>query len=316
MRSNIIISEKDFRQMVRNMIKEKKTFTVKITRDKNMYIYSDTEILLARSQKGKQCEKKMPELPEGGSIFGNSISFSQGLAIVTMVKTSIRTYLLNNTNIQEIKSEHSTVSKNIQAYQSIENGSMFYSVDINHAYFQVLHKLGYIDDHLYDTYKDQDEYKKAFHFSCSWLAARAKIYKYRKGLLKQIIDTSEADKELKIVYSNVRHTLQNLLGEIYDRLGNTAVAYITDEILIHKDSLPAVKKYFKEKGYEFKITMCKKQSDTEYVKANAKTYKIFGKNSKEINLNHEAEYNSDNNMSKTEHFRRILKRRQPAQVSV
>jgi hypothetical protein len=315
MTSNSILSEKDFKQIVRNMIKGKKTFTVKITRDKNIYLYSDAEILLARSVKGRQTEKKVPEMPQGSSIFGSNISFHQGLAVVTQVKNSVRSYLAKNPDITEIKSDRSTVNKNQVAYAKIEQGSMFYSVDINHAYFQVLHKLGYIDDILYETYKDQDEYKKAFHFSCSWLAARAKIYKYRKGLLKQIIDTSETDKELKIVYSNVRHTLQNLLGEIYDQLGNSAIAYITDEILIHRDALPAVKEYFKRQGYEFKITFCKKSTNTEYIKANSKTYKIFGKNSeKQLELKDTQPIANESHVSRTEEFRKILRRRQAAQI--
>ena len=313
MKINTILSEKDFKNIWRNMIKEKKTFTVKLTRDKNMYLYSENEILLARSTKGRQKEKVLQEIAEGSSIFGNNVSFSQGLAIVTMVKTSVRSYLAKNKNVTEIKSTHSTVTKNQTAYANIEKGSMFYSVDINHAYFQVLHKLGYIEDHLYETYKDQEEYKKAFHFSCSWLASRSKIYKYRKGILKQIVDSSEADKELSIIYKNVRHTLQNLLGEIYDQLGNNAIAYITDEILIHPQSLSAVKQYFKSKGYEFKITICKKNSDTEYIKANAKTYKIFGKNSKSLDIKHEEAHISDE-ISKTEHFRRLLKKRKPELV--
>ena len=148
MKINTILSEKDFKNIWRNMIKEKKTFTVKLTRDKNMYLYSENEILLARSTKGRQKEKVLQEIAEGSSIFGNNVSFSQGLAIVTMVKTSVRSYLAKNKNVTEIKSTHSTVTKNQTAYANIEKGSMFYSVDINHAYFQVLHKLGYIEDHL------------------------------------------------------------------------------------------------------------------------------------------------------------------------
>ena len=39
------------------------------------------------------------------------------------------------------------------------------------------------------------------------------------------------------------------------------------------------KEYFKKMGYEFKITVCNKLNNSEYIKANSKTYKMFGKNS-------------------------------------
>ncbi len=277
--STTILSEKDFKLKVKCLIQARATFNVKITREKNMYLYSDMDALLARSMKGKTTEKKLPDYPEGGSIFGNNISFAQGLAVVTMVKQNVRRYVGKVKTVEAIDSTYSTVSKNKDAYAEIKEGEMFYSVDINHAYFQVLNRLGYIEDELYNLYKDQEEYKKAFHFSCSWLASRAKIYKYRRGVLVDIVDTSKTDAELKLIYDNVRHTLQNLLGELYEQLDNAAIAYITDEILIRRDALPAVKEYFKSKGYEFKITVCWKKSNTEYNKANRKDYKLFGRSS-------------------------------------
>jgi hypothetical protein len=276
--SNTLLSEVDFKKKVKCLITEKATFSVKITRDKNMYLYSEAEALMARSTKGRKSETILPTLPEGGSIFGNTISFSQGLAVVTMVKQNVKAFVSKTASLNVIPSSYSTVGKNKDAFSEIPKGEMFYSVDINHAYFQVLHKLGYIGDGLYDLYKDQDEYKKAFHFSCSWLAARAKIYKYVSGKLTGIADTADTDRELKIIYDNVRHTLQNLLGELFEQLDNAAIAYLTDEILIRKDALPLVKDYFRSKGYEFKITVCFKTNNQEYNKANKKSYKLFGRN--------------------------------------
>ena len=305
--SNTIISEKDFKAKVRLLNQAKTTFYVKITREKNMYLYSDRDTLMARSVKGRATEKKLPDFPDGGSIFGSNISFSQGLAVVSMVKQDVKKYI-QKSSVEEIASIYSTVGKNVAAYTDIKNGEMFYSVDINHAYFQVLHKLGYIEDGLYNLYKNQEEYKKAFHFSCSWLASRAKIYKYAGGRLVDVYDTSETDRELKVIYDNVRHTLQNLLGELYEQLDTAAIAYITDEILIRKDALPMVKEYFKSKGYEFKIAICWKTNDIEYNKANKKSYKLFGKNSV-----HAESHDSQNNApteSKSEQFKKLVRQKQ------
>lgn len=310
--STTILSEKDFRAKVKCLINNKATFSVKITREKNMYLYSEMDALLARSLKGRATEKVLPQLPEGASIFGSNISFSQGLAIVTMVKQNVKAYIKKADKVEEIKSTYSTVGKNHNAYTEIKQGEAFYSVDINHAYFQVLHKLGYIEDALYNMYKDQDEYKKAFHFSCSWLASRAKIYKYKRGILVDIVDTSETDRELKIIYDNVRHTLQNLLGEIYERLDNAAIGYLTDEILIRQDALPMVKEYFRSKGYEFKITLCWKTSNVEYNKANKKSYKLFGRNSVQHQDNNAgaATTVAKQDVVSSEKFKALIKRKQ------
>ena len=306
--SNTIISEKDFKVKVRLLNKAKATFYVKITREKNMYLYSDRDALMARSVKGRTIEKKLPEFPEGGSIFGNNISFNQGLAVVSMVKQSVKTYISKSKGrVEAIPSIYSTVGKNVSAYTDIKQGEMFYSVDINHAYFQVLHKLGYIEDGIYNLYKNQEEYKKAFHFSCSWLASRAKIYKYAGGTLAGVYDTAETDRELKVIYDNVRHTLQNLLGELYEQLDTAAIAYITDEILIRKDALPMVKEYFKSKGYEFKIAICWKTNEIEYNKANKKSYKLFGRNSVQPESH---DTNNAPTESKSEQFKKLVRQKQ------
>ena len=278
--STTVLSEKDFKNIVNSYRKQKKTFEVHLTREKNLYLY-EYEKLVVRGKKGRTTETKLPELEEGSSIFGKGITWSQGLAVVTRVKQEVRNYLTTVKNPVPLEAKYSTVGRDQKVFKEIENGAVFYSVDINHAYFQVLRNLGYITDAFYDTYKDQDEYKKAFHFSCSWLVTRAKIYQYKMGVLIGMIDKKKDEKQLKIIYDNVRYTLQNLLGELYERLDNGAVAYLTDEIFIKKEALPFVKQYFKEAGYEFKITICRKMDNMQFNKANQKIHKLFGKNAEQ-----------------------------------
>ena len=274
--STTILSEKDFKNLVKSGVLKRETFSVHITREKNMYLYDERELLVARGKKGRTTETKLPEIAEGSSIFGNGISFSQGLAVVTMVKQQVKSYLVGVKSPQVVEAMYSTTGRDQKVFKEINNGEAFYSVDINHAYFQVLKKLGYITDSFYEMYKDQDHYKKAFHFSCSWLVSRAKIYQYRMGVLIGIVDKKESEKELKIIYDNVRYTLQNLLGELYEQLDSGAVAYLTDEIFVKKEALPFVKEYFKSKGYEFKINLCFKMNNVEFNKANQKVHKLFG----------------------------------------
>ena len=269
------IAETDFRIKVRCLIKDLQSFKVKETRDRNLYLYTEDDMLMAWARKGT---KQMKEFAVGTSIFGN-MSFNQGLVIVTMVKQSVRGYLNKTRKLDKITSEYTANGKNQEAFAKLNEKEMFYSVDLNHAYWQILHKLGYIDDVTYKTFKDQEEYKKAFHLSCSLMVSRATIYHYKLGRLYKTTTTEEEDKEFKIIYDNVVHTLRNVLGEIYNKLGNDAIAYITDEILIRREALPVVKEYFKKMGYEFKITVCNKLNNSEYIKANSKTYKMFGKNS-------------------------------------
>lgn len=307
--SNTILSEKDFKARVNCMIKDKANFSVKLTRDKNLYLYSEFDMLLSRSIKGRQ-GMKFEDRP---SIFGGEVSFAQGIQIVSMVKTSVSKYIQKRGKVEEIKSAYSTIGKSMEVFSTLAPKELFYSVDINHAYFQVLHKLGYIEDKLYNLYKDQDEYKKAFHFSCSLLASRAKIYIYRKGILVKTVDTVDTDRELNTIYNNVRYTLQNMLGELYERLNKSAIAYLTDEILIRKDALQSVKDYFKEKGYEFKITTCWKVSNVEYDKAHKKTYKLFGKDS--VQEKDKTKADMPHEPSKAQQFQNLIARKRAMQAA-
>ncbi len=277
--STTILSEKDFKNIVNAYRSQRQTFEVHVTREKNLYLYNDNEVLIARGKKGKRKESKLPEIAEGSSIFGNGITFSQGLAVVTMVKQQVKRYLNDVSVPQSVEAKFSTTGRDQKVYKELNDGEIFYSVDVNHAYFQVLRNLGYITEQFYEMYKDQDHYKKAFHYSCSWLVSRAKIYQYRMGILIGVIDKAKEEKQLKLIYDNVRHTLQNLLGELYEQLDNGAIAYLTDEIFIKKEALPMVKQYFKDAGYEFKITICHKMNNVEFNKANQKIHKLFGKNS-------------------------------------
>lgn len=272
-----ILSENDFKGMVRAYIRERATFDVHETRGKNLYLYDDRNKLIARGRKGRTTETKLPDLPVGSSIFGTGISFMQGMAVTTQVKNQVKDYLLKIKEPAAIEAKHSTTGRDHKAFKEIKDGEAFYSVDINHAYFQVLRKLGYITEEFYDLYKDQEQYKQAFIFACSWLESKAKVYSYRMGILMKVIDKSKSEKGLKVIYDNVRHTVQNLLGEIYEQIGSGAVAYLTDEIFIKKEALPFVKEYFRNAGYEFKINICRKISDTELNRANKKSLKLFGK---------------------------------------
>lgn len=276
--STTILSEQDFKSLVQSNVKQKQTFTVQVTREKNYYLYNEKERLVARGKKGKTKESKLKEFEDGASIFGNNVTFSQGLAVVTMVKQQVKSYIDEKKHPEVIEAKYSTTGRSHDNFKEIPNGSVFYSVDINHAYFQVLRKLNYISEEFYRIYKDQDHYKKAFHFSCSWLASRTKIYTYKMGVLVGVQDKAKSEKEFKQIYDNVRHTLQNLLGELYERIGTNAVAYLTDEIFIKKEALPEVKEFFKEKGYEFKTSLCWKINNTEFDKAHQKVHKLFGKN--------------------------------------
>ena len=271
-----LLTEKDFRIKWAGMINDKQTFSVTITRDKNLYMYGEDQTMICRSKKGLT-SAKANTYEQGSSIFGNGISQAQGQAVVTMVKQCVKKYVQEVRNVDKVDTPYTTTCKNYRAFEELNKGDIFYSVDINHAYFQVLYRLGYITEKLYDLYKDQDHYKKAFVMSCSLLTSKSKTCIYRKGVLHKIVDSKEEDSVLGVIYDNVRHTLQNLLGGLYEQLGDKAFAYITDEILIRPEALGEVKDYFRGKGYEFKIAKCWKTSNSEYNKANQRTYDIFRK---------------------------------------
>jgi hypothetical protein len=152
--------------------------------------------------------------------------------------------------------------KNLSEWECLTVGEYFYNIDLKSAYWQVANKLGYLNDKMFNTYIDSDEYKMAKRVCISFLARKNfMVYFTSDGDQYQInCDTSV----LKGVYQNIRHYLySNITNAITSEI--KWLEYNIDGITVSTENMYEVCQYFKEKGLNFKITECKKISDTHYL---------------------------------------------------
>jgi hypothetical protein len=155
-------------------------------------------------------------------------------------------------------------SKNYQYWDTLEDGTYFYNIDLSSAYWQIAYRLGYLSDKLFQTYLELDAYKHAKRYCVSFLARKNKmVYTTEEGKIEIACDTSV----FKNVYDNIRNELYKTIQEALIGIENY-VEYNIDGVTVMKDDVARVKKAFREEGLKFKVTECRKINDKEYLYGN------------------------------------------------
>jgi len=140
-------------------------------------------------------------------------------------------------------------------------GSFFFNIDLNSAYWQIAHRLNYIDTDFFNNYIDLPEYKTAKRFCISFLSRpNRKVYHHKDGTTYEILcDT----KVLQNMYKNIRKelykTIQGSLVGIKDYL-----EFNIDGVMVRHEHVPKVKEYFISQGLRYKTIFCQKISNEEY----------------------------------------------------
>lgn len=150
--------------------------------------------------------------------------------------------------------------KSRKNFDALEIGEFFYNIDLNNAYWQIAHQLGYIDDNFYFKYKDNDDYKTVKRLCISFLSRQnRKMYFLPNGDFFTI--TCETSV-LQQVYKNIRNCLYLIFSELSDE--TKYFAFNIDSIYIGKDDLKYVKNTLHEMKLDFKLTLCQKINSLEY----------------------------------------------------
>jgi len=175
----------------------------------------------------------------------------------------------SNPELLDLEINYSGMSrkKNKLSFEKLEVGTFFYNLDLNSAYWQIVHKLGYIDTELYSKYKHEEDFKVVKRLCISFLARHnRKNYYYEDTEFTIVCDTSA----LKQVYSNIRNTLYQIF---YDASTSCDfIAYNIDSIYFEKKDLTIVKNIFDSLGLEYKLVLCQKTSTKEFVYGNDKRF--------------------------------------------
>lgn len=151
--------------------------------------------------------------------------------------------------------------KSMEVWSKMPIGTFFYNIDLNSAYWQMLFRLGYIDETMYYKYIDQPEYKTAKRFCVSFLARPNKMVYHKTSGEK--IEISCDTEVLRNVYRNVRNELYNT---VKNALGDGSyLEYNIDGVTVPANIVENIKKYFHNEGLRFKTTFCRKISENEYL---------------------------------------------------
>jgi len=165
--------------------------------------------------------------------------------------------------LYDIDIKYSGISrgKNQAIWDSMKVGTVFYNVDCKSAYWQIGHNLGYIDDKLFHDYMHDDLFKSAKRYCFSFLARRnVMTYHTPKGTVEMICDMSV----LKKAYENVRRQLYVEIAQAKKKC-KSVVDWNIDGVSVLKKDLNIIRESFKISGIEFKVTLCRKTSEYEYL---------------------------------------------------
>ena len=170
--------------------------------------------------------------------------------------------LNQKSNLLEQRINYSGMSrrKNRANFDKLEIGCFFYNLDLNSAYWQIVYKLGYIDYEFYKKYQYDEDYKVVKRLCISFLARQNRKNYYIDGDEFTIVCDTNA---LKQVYSNIRNTLYSIFSECSETC--EYIAYNIDSIYINSKDLKPVKKIFDEMELEYKLVLCQKTGEREYV---------------------------------------------------
>lgn len=169
----------------------------------------------------------------------------------------------NNPSLLELNIDFDGLSrgKNNQAWDAMPDGDIFYNVDLKSAYWQIAHKLGYLNTKMYSAYINDDDFKMAKRLCISFLARRNFMLYYLPDGSTYKIDCDTT--ALKQVYQNIRNDLYATIQSNLEQ-GIEWLEYNIDGITTRTD-LEKVCNHFDKAGLLYKVTACTKLNGSEYL---------------------------------------------------
>lgn len=191
-----------------------------------------------------------------------NITKQQFASFLGAFNRNLYSQLMNNDDLMtlSIRFDGITRGSNQDAFKSLENGAIFFNIDLSSAYWQMAHKIGYISDNLFEKYINKDEFKEAKRYCISFLSRPNKMsYSQVNGDKLTIhCDTGV----LQNAYTNIRNALYNSIHKA--KKGLNVIEYNIDAITVTPEDSLIVKERFEKMGLKFKSTLCIKMSDTQY----------------------------------------------------
>lgn len=195
----------------------------------------------------------------GSSLDIGDISHPQFVGFLAMFSKHLYSQFKKHPDLHDlnIKFTGFARSKNLKFWATMKPKCYFYNIDLDSAYWQMLYKLGYITEKVFNNYKGVDDYKQAKRYCVSFLARDIKMNHSNGEIMR--CDTTV----FRNVYMNVRHCLYGCISESIKGIDNY-IEYNIDGVTVMNTDLDVVRRRLTAMGLTFKVTQCRKISDTEY----------------------------------------------------
>lgn len=174
---------------------------------------------------------------------------------------------VKNQSLLSLKIEHNLQArdKHFDNWDALPIGTYFYSIDIKNAYWQIAHKIGYINTDFYTKYLHNDDYKQAKRYCISFLARNNK----KSYVSSKANYTISCDMGLfNQAYSNVRNLLYKIIYECVESTLNNYLEYNIDGLYVCNTEVKSVKNILKSHGIISKLIECVKINETQYAMQN------------------------------------------------
>lgn len=187
----------------------------------------------------------------------------QFASFLAIFKKTLFYQFKKNPSLYDMKYDYHEISrdKNYTVWKQMPIGLEFYIVDLNSAYWQMSHKLGYITKSLFDKFINEDIYKEAKRYCISFLA-RTDYMKYHDG---RVIDKIECNVDCLVqVYENIRNALYISINDAKSNV-NDWLEFNIDAVTVKKEDVHIIANSLDEMNLLYKIKKCVKISDFEYM---------------------------------------------------
>ena len=175
--------------------------------------------------------------------------------------------------IEPIEKRHPCRFSNKELYYTLDEGQEFYYIDINRCYWSVAKNMGWIKPNTYEKYMRNKDFKLFCNMALAGIIAAKTVQIVRGGHI--VGEYTEENQLHRILYSNLRHTVYNFMGDLCDILGwENVIRYEIDGIYIFEKDILTVQKYFNNLNLRYSILKCEKMNNSEMLVGDGEIKKI------------------------------------------
>ena len=171
-----------------------------------------------------------------------------------------------NPSLFDLKIEYKGFSrgKKLEVWKQLSAGDVFYNIDLSSAYWQMAHKLGYIDSEMFNEYIRLDDYKQAKRYCVSFLARKS--FSQRLDASTGELFRIECDNTaFEQAYNNIRNELYRSI-DLAKKEAKGCLEFNIDGLSVMNTDVKPVMAKLKELGLIYKVSECRKINDSTYLK--------------------------------------------------